>query len=76
MTAPTDEKEKDYRFVYSSITDEVLLIMTQYGIEWAKIFESRLAFHQFIEDGKFNDWLFSDKVIRQADDILREKGGG
>lgn len=69
-----DPRDLPYRFTYSLITDEIFIVVLGHGIGVSMMFGNRPAFRRFLEEGRKTEYLISEKVLQQAEDILKAKG--
>ena len=67
-----DPRDLPYRFVFSPITDEIFIVLLGgHVLGVTMMFENRFAFHRFLEEGNKTDYLISEKVIQESEDILK-----
>lgn len=70
-------KDLPYRFSYAPISGEVYVIWFGFhGPAVSMVFENRESYHRFLVEGNKTDTLIADRVIWQAEEILKGKQGG
>ena len=68
-----DPRDLPYRFVYSPITGEVMVVTIGMGLGVAMMFLNYPSFHRFLEDGNKTASLISAKILKDASNILTAK---